>query len=214
MAGNESDEEGPPPPPSNPPSPPASPPAPMSRRHYDQIMAALQRLENAPHPLATIASIDVSLRDPARVTRDAIQTMGISVIPSSTNQLFDTSTAADPNAWARWANSFPANLREARLESIRQGFELAEEAEAARAEADRKKAEQEEEAKKKGAWDRAATAAALREFAERIQLLTPEQVDLLAAIAMKDSDARGGEDGGQIVPSGSGGDNPTGELSM
>jgi hypothetical protein len=200
--GNESDDEGPG-------APPPSPPAPMSRRHYDSIMAAIQRLENAPHPLAAIASIDVRLRDPASITWGAIHTMGVSVVPLTSGQLFDTSAANSPDAWARWAASIDSGLRGQRLDSIRQGFELAREED--EAEVARKQAEKDEEAKKKGGWDRAATVAALREFAETFLMLSPAQVDLLAAVAMQDGDARGREDQEQVVASGSGGDGRTGK---
>jgi hypothetical protein len=121
MAGNKYDRERAPPPPSNPPSPPA----PLRGGHYEEILAAINRLENAPHPLATIASIDFRLRDPATVTQNAVQTMGVSVIPhSAPGRLFDTPPGtSSTDDWARWANDIPPLLRDGRLEAIIRGFE-------------------------------------------------------------------------------------------
>jgi len=53
----------------------------MSRRHYDEILDAIRRLENAPHALASIASIDVHLRDPGNVESGTNQRIPVSVRP-------------------------------------------------------------------------------------------------------------------------------------
>jgi hypothetical protein len=234
MTGNELPNEGPPPAPGNPPSPSNPPSPPLRHRHYVEMMAAIRRLEDrptspAPHPLASVSSIDVYLRP--GTTQPGAQRFGVNVIqPVPDNGV---GALGDLPYWTAWFRGISSERGDASFAVMQQGWEAAN-AEAASAETARQNVE-ENEAPLTRAEQEAATVARRRAdlAAARVENNTDQQAakqkpgedeaakaraakdqavnTLLGGIPEEDGDSQPGENHEQIAPSGSGGERKTGE---
>lgn len=157
MTGNKSNEEGPPLPPPPPPRQPQSPP--MTNRHHEEIMTAIRNLSNGPsqpatHPLASIAGIDIYLRDMAEAQQqpNTTQRFGVNVVPPLPRN--EMGSAGDVPYWSGWFRSLAFERRAATLDCMRKGLEVAEnELVVTEAAAARERSGQDEAAKRKADRD-------------------------------------------------------------